>query len=113
MNALFDQSSSSDPSSRNPQPFGMLTTNPALTGTRPGATGERFFTIQRVNGNGANGKNDGIGGGHRHTLADSDRVKINSVQRHAQSEVQNKRKSNLVRIDSFALVSSLSVPCSQ
>lgn len=98
VNALFDQSSSSDPSSRDPQPFGMLTPNPALTEAHPGANGERFFTIQRVNGNGANGKNDGIGGGHRHTLADSDRVKKSSVQRHAQNEVRNKRKSNSVCI---------------
>ncbi|MCJ1288441.1 hypothetical protein MMC26_007798 [Xylographa opegraphella] len=47
----------------------------------PGSKGERFFTIQRVNGNGGNGKGDGVAGPHKHTLQESDRVKKNSVQR--------------------------------
>ena len=98
VNALFDQSNTSDPYSRGAQPFGVLMPNPALPETHPGTTGERFFTIQRVNGNGANGKNDGIGGGHRHTLADSDRVKKNSVQRHIQNEARDKKKANSVRV---------------
>lgn len=98
VNVLFDQASASDPYSREAQPFDVLTPNPALPEPHPGTTGERFFTIQRVNGNGANGKNDGIGGGHRHTLADSDRVKKNSVQRHFQNEARDKKKTNSVRI---------------
>ncbi len=47
----------------------------------PGKNGERYFTIQRVNGNGNNGKGDGVAGPHKHTLEDSDRVKKNSIQR--------------------------------
>lgn len=65
------------------QPFGVLTPNPTIPEGHPGAGGARFFTIQRVNGN-TNGKNDGTaggGGGHKHTLEESDRVKKNSVQR--------------------------------
>ncbi|OAQ91558.1 glutathione transferase [Purpureocillium lilacinum] len=43
--------------------------------------GQRFWAIQRVNGNGGNGKGDGIDGPHRHTLQRSDEIKRNSVQR--------------------------------
>lgn len=42
---------------------------------------KKFYTIQRVNGNGGNGKGDGVAGPHKHTLEESDRVKKNSVQR--------------------------------
>ena len=41
----------------------------------------KFYTMQRVNGNGGNGKGDGVAGPHKHTLEESDRVKKNSVQR--------------------------------
>lgn len=46
-----------------------------------GATGSKYYTIQRVNGNGGNGKADGVAGPHKHTLEDSDKVKKNSVLR--------------------------------
>ncbi|RAH86907.1 glutathione S-transferase [Aspergillus japonicus CBS 114.51] len=74
--------------------FGMLTPNlnVLLPEGHPGLQGQRFFTIQRVNGNGANGKNDGVGGGHRHTLEESDRVKKNSVQRFLLKEARQERK---------------------
>ncbi|OOF95790.1 hypothetical protein ASPCADRAFT_130124 [Aspergillus carbonarius ITEM 5010] len=77
------------------QPFGLLTPslNPPLPEGHPGVNGQRFFTIQRVNGNGANGKNDGVSGGHRHTLEESDRVKKNSVQRYLLKEVREKKRS--------------------
>ncbi|KAJ5659770.1 hypothetical protein N7507_006221 [Penicillium longicatenatum] len=78
---------------QNPQPFGVLTPNTTFPDGHPGASGQRYFTIQRVNGNGANGKNDGVSGGHRHTLEESDRVKKNSVQRHFLKEDKNRRKS--------------------
>ncbi|KAL4888305.1 hypothetical protein BDV59DRAFT_206229 [Aspergillus ambiguus] len=76
---------------RENQPFGVLTPNPPLPAGHPGANGQRFFTIQRVNGNGANGKNDGVSGGHRHTLEESDRVKKNSVQRYLLKEARERR----------------------
>ncbi|GKZ99936.1 hypothetical protein AnigIFM60653_006995 [Aspergillus niger] len=84
------------------QQFGLLTPslNPPLPEGHPGVNGQRFFTIQRVNGNGANGKNDGVSGGHRHTLEDSDRVKKNSVQRFLLQELKEKKRS-LNRVTSF------------
>lgn len=44
--------------------------------------GQRYWTLQRVNGNGNNGKGDGVAGPHKHTLEKSDDIKKNSVQRH-------------------------------
>ncbi|KAG9255025.1 uncharacterized protein F5Z01DRAFT_620901 [Emericellopsis atlantica] len=43
--------------------------------------GQKFWTVQRVNGNGGNGKGDGVAGPHRHSLQKSDEIKKNSVQR--------------------------------
>ncbi|KAI2933636.1 hypothetical protein CBS147320_1492 [Aspergillus niger] len=82
------------------QQFGLLTPslNPPLPEGHPGVNGQRFFTIQRVNGNGANGKNDGVSGGHRHTLEDSDRVKKNSVQRFLLQELKEKKRSLNTRV---------------
>jgi glutaredoxin len=55
--------------------------------------GQRFWTIQRVNGNGGNGKGDGVAGPHRHTLAKSDEIKKSSVQRYlATQERETKKK---------------------
>lgn len=56
----------------------------------PGADGNRYYTIQRVNG--GNGQADGAGGGHKHTLDESDRVKRNSIQRHMLKEEKVKRR---------------------
>ncbi|GMF78614.1 unnamed protein product [Aspergillus oryzae] len=88
-----------DPEPRDRQPFGVLTPNPPLPEGHPGANGQRFFTIQRVNGNGANGKNDGVSGGHRHTLEESDRVKKNSVQRYLLKEAREKKKASSVTLE--------------
>lgn len=87
----------------------MLTPNPTLPEDHPGANGERFFTIQRVNGNGANGKNDGVGGGHRHTLEESDRVKKNSVQRYLLKEAKEKKKTGSVSVRSVLLFTSCQI----
>ncbi|KAF1911763.1 hypothetical protein BDU57DRAFT_460588 [Ampelomyces quisqualis] len=55
---------------------------------------KKFYTFQRVNGNGGNGKGDGVAGPHKHTLAESDRVKKNSVVRWlAKCEKVDRRKS--------------------
>ncbi|MCJ1433946.1 Glutathione S-transferase U1 [Xylographa pallens] len=61
----------------------------------PGSNGERFFTIQRVNGNGGNGKGDGVAGPHKHTLQESDRVKKNSVQRQLLKQEKETKKMQL------------------
>lgn len=60
-----------------------------------GIDGARYYTIQRVNGNGANGKGDGTAGGHKHTMEESDRVKKNSVYRHFLKEEKERRKSQV------------------
>ncbi|KAJ5544860.1 hypothetical protein N7461_007164 [Penicillium sp. DV-2018c] len=73
------------------QQCGMLPPDTALPPNHPGLNGRRYFTIQRVNGNGANGKSDGVSGGHQHTLEESDRVKKSSVQRYALKEKKEKR----------------------
>ncbi|RDL42096.1 Uncharacterized protein BP5553_02075 [Venustampulla echinocandica] len=70
------------PGSQQQQQFGMSLVNPTLPPNHPGATGQRYYTIQRVNGNGGNGKGDGVPGPHKHGLVESDRVKKNSVQRY-------------------------------
>ncbi|EED24235.1 glutathione transferase, putative [Talaromyces stipitatus ATCC 10500] len=76
------------------QPFGMLTPDPALAeNSSLAAGGQKLYTIQRVNGNGGNGKTDGIGGGHRHTLEDSDRVKKNSVHRYLLKKSKDEKKA--------------------
>lgn len=77
---------------RGGQPFGALASSPALPGTHSVARGQKVYTIQRVNGNGGNGKTDGIGGGHRHTLEESDRVKKNSVQRFFLKKAKDEKK---------------------
>lgn len=81
----------------NAQPFGVLVPNPALLDAgHQGGSGGKYFTIQRVNGNGANGKNEGVGsGGHKHTLEESDRVKKNSVQRFLLKEAQERKKAGV------------------
>jgi hypothetical protein len=53
----------------------------------------KYYTFQRVNGNGGNGKGDGVAGPHKHTLEESDRVKKNSVVRWlAKCEKDDRRK---------------------
>lgn len=54
-----------------------------------------FWTIQRVNGNGGNGKSDGVAGPHKHTLAKSDEIKKSSVQRHVAARDREKKKTQV------------------
>jgi hypothetical protein len=75
------------------QPFGVLAPSPSLAPSPPGTGNRRYYTIQRVNGNGANGKNDGVSGGHRHSIEESDRVKKNSVQRYLLKDKGKKKSS--------------------
>lgn len=58
-----------------------------------GNDGARYYTIQRVNGNGANGKGDGTAGAHKHTIEESDKVKKSSLHRHFLKEEKERRKS--------------------
>lgn len=74
------------------QTFGLLTPSIGLPMSHVGVAGQRYYTIQRVNGNGGNGKGDGVAGPHKHTLEESDRVKRNSVQRHMVKEEKDRKK---------------------
>ncbi|KAK9418514.1 putative GST N-terminal domain-containing protein [Seiridium unicorne] len=60
---------------------------------QPGANGEKFWTIQRVNGNGGNGKADGVAGPHKHSLAKSDEIKKSTVQRYITSQRKESKKT--------------------
>ena len=62
---------------------------------KPGSDGNRYYTIQRVNGNGGNGKGDGAAGPHKHSLEESDRVKKNSIYRHFLKEEKVKKKTQV------------------
>ncbi|KAI9836126.1 MAG: hypothetical protein M1837_003460 [Sclerophora amabilis] len=76
------------------QPYGMLETNGGLPMSQTVST-QKWFTIQRVNGNGGNGKGDGVAGPHKHTLEDSDRVKKSSVQRLMLKNQKERKKSQV------------------
>ncbi|PMD17583.1 hypothetical protein NA56DRAFT_648653 [Hyaloscypha hepaticicola] len=71
----------------------VLGANNSLNSPHPGANGQRFYTIQRVNGNGGNGKGDGVPGPHKHGLEESDRVKKNSIQRHTAKRDKEEKKT--------------------
>lgn len=59
----------------------------------PGNDGARYYIVQRVNGNGANGKGDGTAGAHKHTIQDSDKVKKSSIHRYFLKEEKERKKS--------------------
>lgn len=75
--------------------FGMLGSNDGGPAEVPGSDGRRYFTIQRVNGNGGNGKFDGTAGPHKHSLEESDRVKKNSVVRRLLVEEKANKKTQV------------------
>ncbi|KAI1398764.1 hypothetical protein F4819DRAFT_467450 [Hypoxylon fuscum] len=54
--------------------------------------GEKFWTIQRVNGNGGNGKGDGVAGPHKHSLDKSDEIKKSTVQRYIAAQEKEAKK---------------------
>ncbi|KAJ5606184.1 Glutathione S-transferase/chloride channel C-terminal [Penicillium lagena] len=74
-------------------PYEVFASSSKLPEGHPGSEGRRYFTVQRVNGNGLNGKDDGIPGGHTHTLEESDQVKKDSVQRYLLKGQGKGRKS--------------------
>lgn len=67
----------------------------------PGPPPKKFYTFQRVNGNGGNGKGDGVPGPHKHSLDESDRVKKNSVLRWQAKVEKDDRKKSLVSFFPF------------
>ncbi|KAI1094165.1 hypothetical protein F5B19DRAFT_446159 [Rostrohypoxylon terebratum] len=52
----------------------------------------KFWTIQRVNGNGGNGKGDGVAGPHKHSLEKSDEIKKSTVQRYIAAQEKEAKK---------------------
>ncbi|KAF4418070.1 Glutathione S-transferase omega-1 [Fusarium acutatum] len=68
------------------------------SGFDAGLAGQRLWTIQRVNGNGGNGKGDGVAGPHKHTLERSDEIKKNSVQRYLANQADVKRDKEKVQV---------------
>jgi hypothetical protein len=76
-----------------PQPFGVLAPSQTLPAGHPGAGGARYYTIQRVNG-GTSGK-ENEGGGHKHTLEQSDAIKKNSVRRKMLKEEKEKKRTDV------------------
>lgn len=69
----------------------------------PPAPAKKFYTFQRVNGNGGNGKGDGIAGPHKHSLEESDRVKKNSVLRWQAKVGKDDRKKIQVSLSFLAV----------
>lgn len=63
-----------------------------IDGTQAPLVGDKFWTIQRVNGNGGNGKQDGVAGPHKHSLAKSDEIKKSTVQRFMQAQEKEAKK---------------------
>jgi glutathione S-transferase len=77
----------------------------------PGSPPKKFYTFQRVNGNGGNGKGDGVAGPHKHTLEESDRVKKNSVVRWQAKIDKDDRKKAQVSVYSLLVRRSFIVSC--
>jgi hypothetical protein len=83
------------------QPGASMLNDGTFRSGPPGSDGSRYYTIQRVNG--SNGQADGVGGGHKHTLDESDRVKRNSIQRHMLKEEKVKRRFQVSNFSSLVL----------
>ena len=83
------------------QPYVGFLSNDGSEAPEPGKDGARYYTIQRVNGNGANGKGDGTAGAHKHTIEESDRVKKSSIHRHFLKEEKEKKKSLVSQEQAF------------
>ena len=81
-----------------------------VVGIHSAADGGRYYTVQRVNGNGGNGKGDGVPGPHKHTLEESDRVKKNSIQRICLKEEKEKKKIQVYKILLHSCLSTRTPP---
>lgn len=80
--------------------WGMPTMSPSMPIVPAAQAPKKYYTLQRVNGNGGNGKGDGVPGPHKHTLEESDKVKKNSVIRWMMKNEKDKRK---VQVGSISL----------
>ena len=98
-NSFFPQPQSALASPSQVSPWSMPTVGPAVS-LNQSPSGGKYYTIQRVNGNGGNGKSDGVAGPHKHPLEESDRVKKNSVIRWMAKNEKDKKKT-LVSLECF------------
>lgn len=97
-NAFFAQSAMS--AQGQVSPWAMQAMGPGIS--MAPAVPKKFYTLQRVNGNGGNGKGDGVPGPHKHTLEDSDKVKKNSVVRWMLKNDKDKKKAQVGTFCSYA-----------
>ena len=90
------------------QAFADLVSGPTTTeAPLPGADGSRFYSIQRVNGTSAHGENEEFAGGHKHDLAESDRVKKNSIIRDILKDEKEKKKIRVSNSFLFHILASM------
>jgi hypothetical protein len=101
-NALFPQATVTQQTQVGP--WGMQTMDQAMPMAAP--MSKKFYTLQRVNGNGGNGKGEGVAGAHKHTLEESDKVKKNSVIRWMMKNEKDKRKAQVSSASAFAQLHS-------
>jgi hypothetical protein len=84
------------PANQRMNPWGVPNMGGNMGGNMPlnqsVAAPKKFYTIQRVNGNGGNGKGDGVAGPHKHSLEESDKVKKNSVLRWMMKSERDKKR---------------------
>lgn len=71
------------------------------------STTKKYWTIQRVNGNGGNGKGDGVPGPHKHTLQKSDEIKKSTVQRFLAAQEKEAKKGHVSLDPVFIFVDHL------
>jgi hypothetical protein len=75
-------------------------------------TAKKYWTIQRVNGNGGNGKADGIPGPHKHTLEKSDEIKKSTVQRFLAAQEKEAKKGQVSIVVAIIYLCTISL-CAQ
>jgi hypothetical protein len=92
---FYGQPNGTDLTSQDVQAFGMMAQNGGIGLNSLLPNGGKRYVIQRVNGNGGNGKGDGVVGPHRHTLQESDKIKKNSVIRWATKNEKEKKKTQV------------------
>ena len=85
-----------NPGSSQGQTFGIPAAQGGSSTSHPGANGQKYFTIQRVNGQNASGIDTETT--HRHSLEDSDRIKKNSILRELAKEAKDQKKIHVSRI---------------
>ncbi|KAK5167865.1 hypothetical protein LTR04_007118 [Oleoguttula sp. CCFEE 6159] len=74
----------------------MIPPTPSAHSTAQHGSPGKWYTIQRVNGSGGNGKSDSVAGPHQHALEESDRIKKNSVLRWNLKNQKEQKRTEIV-----------------